>query len=266
MSEALVIQEETNDKLAISTAFSRAAARYDEHAKFQRQVADKLLALLPDDLSGTTVLDLGCGTGYCAKALLQRGASVVCADLSREMLHKARQRCGNEKVTYHIEDAEALSFSSSSFDYVVSSLALQWCDDLALPLAEIKRVTKPSGQYAFSTLVTGSLKELSAAWSKVDEYQHVNRFISTNQIKIALAQSGSVKYQLDCPEIVMWYQTALDLMKDLKGIGATHVKGRSRSFTGKKTLQKLEMEYNKFSNPVGLLPASYQVCLGLVTL
>ncbi|MGV2986921.1 malonyl-ACP O-methyltransferase BioC [Vibrio sp. E150_011] len=266
MSAVLSISDNVNDKVAISIAFGRAAERYDRHAEFQRKVADQLLALLPERLDGKVVLDLGCGTGYCAQALLLRGATLVCADLSRAMLDKARERCGNKKVTYHLEDAEALSFADASFDYVVSSLALQWCDDLALPLKEMKRVTKHRGQCVFSTLVEGSLEELSTAWRKIDEYQHVNQFVSLNQIKIALAQSGCVEYQLDCPKIVMWYQTALDLMKDLKGIGATHVKGRSRGFTGRHTLNALEMEYRKFSNPVGLLPASYQVCLGTVTL
>ncbi|MGR5176970.1 malonyl-ACP O-methyltransferase BioC [Vibrio parahaemolyticus] len=267
MSEVLAnLNDVVVSKQAISAAFGKAAECYDQHAELQRKVADKVLAKLPQNLSGLTVLDLGCGTGYCAQQILARGASVVCADISSDMLQVARRRCGTEKVSYQLADAERLPFGSRAFDYVVSSLALQWCEDLAVPLREMKRVTKPGGVIVFSSLVDGSLRELKQAWSKIDAYQHVNNFTSLNQVKIALAQSGCLNHQLDLPEIVMWYGTALGLMKDLKGIGANHVEGRSKGFTGKRALRMLEMEYQKYANQDGLLPASYQICLGSVAL
>lgn len=254
------------NKDAISAAFGRAAEHYDQHAELQRKVANRLLDKLPNDLSGCRVLDLGCGTGYCAQELLLRGADVVCADLSAEMLAEAQRRCGIENVTYQLADAEQLPFTSAEFDYVVSSLALQWCADLSIPLREMKRVTKTGGAVFFSSLVDGSLKELKRSWGKIDAYQHVNDFTTLNQVKIALAQSGCRDHQLDLPEMVMWYRTALGLMKDLKGIGANHVEGRSKGFTGKQALKALEMEYQKYANQDGLLPASYQICLGSVAL
>jgi len=55
-----------SDKAAIAQAFGKAAQSYDRHAAFQRDVAQRLLAKLPDNLSGWHILDLGCGTGYCS--------------------------------------------------------------------------------------------------------------------------------------------------------------------------------------------------------
>jgi malonyl-CoA O-methyltransferase len=267
MSEVLanLVDYQTN-KAAISESFGRAARFYDQHAELQRLVADRLLALLPNDLTRYRVLDLGCGTGYCSKALLERGANVVCADLSSEMLAVAEQRCGVERVHYQVADAEALPFEDNRFDIVISSLALQWCSDLAVPLSEMKRVTKPGGSLHFSTLLDGSLLELKRSWGKIDAYQHVNDFTSLNQVKIALAQSECIHHQLDLPKIVMWYETAFGLMKDLKGIGATHVEGRSKGFTSRGALKMLELEYKQYANQNGLLPASYQICLGSVAL
>ncbi len=267
MSEVLAnLADYQTNKAAISESFGRAAKHYDEHAELQRLVADRLLALLPTDLTGYDILDLGCGTGYCSKALLERGASVVCADLSSEMLSVAEQRCGSKKVCYQLADAEALPFEANRFDIVISSLALQWCSDLAVPLSEMKRVTKAGGSVHFSTLLDGSLLELKRSWGKIDAYQHVNDFTSLNQVKIALAQSECSNHQLDLPKIVMWYETAFGLMKDLKGIGATHVEGRSKGFTSRRKLKSLELEYKQYANQNGLLPASYQICLGSVAL
>ncbi|MBN3571462.1 malonyl-ACP O-methyltransferase BioC [Vibrio neptunius] len=254
------------DKSAIAEAFGKAASTYDNHAAFQREVGERLLAKLPQDLGGKTVLDLGCGTGYFSEKLRDRGAMVICCDLSPSMLDKAQQRCGFERMAYRQGDAEFLPFDDRSIDYVFSSLALQWCDDLSRPLREIRRVLKPHGKAYFSTLLDGSLKELKSAWGEVDAYQHVNDFISSNQVKIALAQSGNHRNHLDLPTMIVWYDTAFALMRDLKGIGANHVNGRSDGLTHRSALLKVERAYRQFKNHQGLLPATYQVCLGVIHL
>ena len=259
-----IIPYSSSSKTAIADAFGKAASTYDDHAAFQRDVGCRLLKQLPLDLTGKRVLDLGCGTGYFSQVLQQRGAKVTCVDLSNEMLLAAQSRCGNENMTYQQGDAEQLPFASNIFDYVFSSLALQWCHDLSVPLREMRRVTKKNGHLAFSTLLDGSLFELKRSWSKIDSYQHVNDFISANQVKVALAQSGCHSHRLDLPTITVWYDTAFSLMRDLKGIGASHVSGRSHGLTSRKSLLRLEREYQTFKNHQGLLPATYQVCLGVI--
>lgn len=253
-------------KTAIAEAFGRAAETYDQHAAFQRDVGQQLLAKMPQDLSGKTVLDLGCGTGYFSLQLLQRGASVVCFDLSDQMLAKAKLRCGEENVVYQQGDAENLPFENQQFDYVFSSLVLQWCDDLSVPLKEIKRVVKSGGCGFISTLLDGSLLELKQAWAKIDSYQHVNDFLSINQVKVALAQAECDFDPLDLAPITVWYPTAFALMRDLKGIGATHIEGRSAGLTHRRALAKMEQQYQTKRNQQGLLPATYQVCLGVIYL
>jgi len=267
MNQAVLAEPtKTVNKKAIAEAFGRAANTYDQHAAFQRDVGHRLLDKMPSDLSDKTVLDIGCGTGYFSHELLKRGATVVCFDLSDKMLAEARARCGELDVHYQQGDAECLPFDSGSFDYIFSSLALQWCEDLSVPLREIKRVVKPEGSAYISTLLDGSLLELKKAWAKIDSYQHVNDFISFNQVKIALAQSECHAHQLDLAPITVWYETAFTLMRDLKGIGATHVDGRANRLTSRRALLKVEHEYQTYRNHQGLLPATYQVCLGVINL
>ncbi|GLT19312.1 malonyl-[acyl-carrier protein] O-methyltransferase [Vibrio zhanjiangensis] len=252
------------DKSAIAVAFGKAADTYDSHAAFQREVGARLLKLLPEDMRGKTVLDLGCGTGYFAALLRDRGARVVCCDLSEKMLDKARQRCGLTNMQYHQGDAESLPFGDRSIDVVFSSLALQWCNDLSGPLREMRRVLKPDGTIYFSTLLDGSLHELKQSWNVADKYQHVNDFHTLDQIKIALAQAGCHCHQLDLPTITVWYDSAFSLMRDLKGIGANYVSGRSNGLTNRSMLLKVEQAYRGFRNHQGLVPATYQVCLGVI--
>jgi malonyl-CoA O-methyltransferase len=254
---------EVSEKQAICIAFDRAAKTYDAHAQFQRDVADWLVSELESDLTGQHFLDLGCGTGYVAQRLIERGAKVTCVDLSQAMLDQASKRLSSPKVRFVQADAESLPFGNACFDGVVSSLALQWCSDLSKPLAEMKRILKPGGRGLFTSLTDGSLQELQQAWSYIDSHQHVNTFCHTNKIKFALQQVSPFDNLLHCRKFVIWYSSALGLMKDLKGIGATHVEGRSAGLTSGKTLREVEHHYQQFAQPDGL-PATYQVCLGLI--
>jgi malonyl-CoA O-methyltransferase len=169
---------------------------------------------------------------------------------------------GTENVRYLCADAENLPIRDAEFDFVTSSLALQWCDDLSRPIKEIKRVLTLQGVAYISTLLDGSLHELRSAWAQVDSHQHVNMFKSLKRVNIALAQSGIENHQLDLRKITVWYETAIALMKDLKGIGANHVGNRNHGLVSRNAICAVEREYQNFRNSAGLLPATYQVCIG----
>ncbi|WP_040890169.1 malonyl-ACP O-methyltransferase BioC [Vibrio ezurae] len=253
----------TADKLAIASAFGRAATHYDKHAQLQRDVVEKLLQKLPPCLIGVSILDVGCGTGYLTQKLIERGATVTALDLSEKMLEQARRRC-QDSASYCVGDAESLPFADADFDYVVSSLALQWCNDLSVPATELLRVCKSGGEVLFSTLADGSLFELKEAWKCVDHYPHVKEFISDKAINIALAQANGNCYQVDSITMTYWYDSAFSLMKDLKGIGATQLDGRSQGLTKRSTLMQVEQAYQSLFQDDLKLPATYRVCLGLI--
>ena len=255
------------DKQAVASAFGKAAKNYDNAAAFQRKVGHLLLEELPHLHavgSHKKAIDIGCGTGYFSAELVKLGFNVTAADLSSEMLVQAKQRC-NSDCDYLLADAENLPLADNSYDIAFSSLALQWCDDLAVPLKELKRIVRPGGMIFFTTLVDGSLYELKDAWAQVDQHQHVNDFKTENEIKDALAQTGTQVDKLVFSPIVVHYPSALGLMKDLKGIGATHLQQKRKNvLLGRQTLSALEHAYDAHRDESHLLPATYQVCFGVL--
>ncbi|EPA8651294.1 malonyl-ACP O-methyltransferase BioC [Photobacterium damselae] len=286
MSDVIKNKSDDNETLfnkeLIEKAFSKAASNYDQAAAFQRQVGHRLLDKIDLDLIGANtvntsavdtstnkatkkILDVGCGTGYFSQQLQGLGAQVTALDLSNKMLEQTKHRCA-ESVVCVQGDAESLPFTANQFDIGFSNLALQWCDDLSQPLRQLQRVVKPGGKIYFTTLVDGSLFELIDAWKQVDQYQHVNDFLTEREVKLALAQSGAKTHQLEFLPITINYHKAIELMRDLKGIGATHIpNGRNTGLIRKSALHKLELAYRAFQNSQGLLPATYQVCFGVIT-
>jgi SAM-dependent methyltransferase len=143
-------------------AWNLQAARYFKQANLSYDVidygdprcdTDETLHLLPD-VSGKTVLELGCGGGNIGIALAKRGARVTGVDISEAQLQIARQKAQEQGVTVHyIESAiETLDFTPfASLDLVISVCALQYVPDLAEIFKKVHAALRPSGTFIFST-------------------------------------------------------------------------------------------------------------------
>src|SRR5690606_3400762 len=155
----------------IARHFGAAAPHYDQHARLQRDVADRLSAFLPQQLNAEVVLDLGCGTGYCSERLRRRlpDSHLLCLDLALPMLKRSALRGVEGSLV--CADAVALPFPGSSVDLLFSSLAIQWCEDLPQLFAEVRRVLRPGGLALFSTFGPATLQELREAWAEVDVHR-----------------------------------------------------------------------------------------------
>ncbi|MGA9997372.1 MAG: class I SAM-dependent methyltransferase [Pyrinomonadaceae bacterium] len=92
---------------------------------------------------GSSVLDLGCGTGLLA-LLKRKGVTLTGVDISAQCALAARR---NGYDATYVAQLTALPFPNASFDYVVSLDVFGHItfDEKDAALAEIKRVLKPDG-------------------------------------------------------------------------------------------------------------------------
>ncbi len=125
----------------------RAAGYVGLFAQAVDQAIDPLL-----DAAGATkgqkVLDLCCGQGNVAEALLARGCDVVGADFSPAMIATARERV--PAASFIESDAQDLQFDDGEFDAVVSNFGICHVPDQPRALAEARRVLKSGGRFAMS--------------------------------------------------------------------------------------------------------------------
>ena len=251
------------EKTQVADSFSRAASSYDSVADLQRRVGHNLLAQLPADKQ-SVVLDLGSGTGYFTPLLNEqcRPDHLISLDLAQGMLSYARQQRPTPNTSWLCGDAESLPLADSSVDLVFSSLAIQWCENLPALFSEISRVLKPGGRFLFSTLGPETLHELRWSWSEVDQYQHVNRFISFSTLA---NHAGTYLQQVGLSEELelLLYDQVRGLTSELKGIGAHNINaGRQSGLTGKARILAFKQAYEAFRRQDGKLPATYQVFYG----
>lgn len=252
------------DKRQVAASFSRAAESYDSVAALQRAVGHELLARLPESCAPSRWLDLGCGTGYFSRALGQRFAGVegVALDIAEGMLRHAQPLAGARHFV--AGDAERLPLRDQSCDLLFSSLALQWCGDFSAVLSEARRVLRPGGVMAFSSLCVGTLQELRDSWQAVDGFVHVNRFRRFEDYQGLCAASGLHLLSLQTRPQVLHYPDLRSLTHELKALGAHNLNpGRPGGLTGRARMLALLAAYEQFRQPQGL-PATYQVVYGVL--
>lgn len=247
-------------KSLIAHSFGQAAARYDQYAHVQQKVARDLVQFSPAFCADDRVLDLGCGTGFVAQMLAEQEPELLLADLALPMVRQARNKL--PKASALVADAESLPLAATSISTIISSLTLQWCQDLAAVAREARRVLQPDGQLVFSTLGPGTLGELKQAWQTLDHYTHVNHFKSAAEIRAELESGGLRVVSVESYSLVVHYTELVHLLQELKAIGAHNMnRGRKPGLTGAKQLRTLEQHYREFAEPDGRLPATYDVIL-----
>ncbi len=108
-------------------------------------------SLLPKQLEGMNVLDIGCGSGWYAEQLIKAGCHVIAIDVNAHMVEVTQKRLqGSGKIIQADLDKPLDFFSSESFDIVVAPLVIHYLKDLKAPMREIARIIKPGGLFIFS--------------------------------------------------------------------------------------------------------------------
>ena len=247
------------DKQRVRASFAKASNSYDGMAALQRKVGKHLFSRM-SVLEKFEILDLGSGTGFFTQLIAEanQAANIYALDLALPMLHKTRNREQCKKVALVCADAEQLPFIDNSMQLVSSNLALQWCQNLEPLFAGIHRVLENEGSFVFSTFGEGALKELKKAWAEVDDYPHVNDFCSDVVIQAALEKAGFFDIQIESYTYYSEYKNVLDLMRELKGIGAHNASlARKKTLTSKGDMRQLFAAYPEESG--GGIKASFEI-------
>ena len=271
------------DPRVVRRAFSRAAATYDASAALQREVAARMAQRLDYvKLAPARILDAGCGTGEALGELAARypGAELIGLDLAAPMLAQARRRAEASRTLlrrllgpvlrkpaagaprFVCADLNALPLAGVSCDLVWSNLTLQWINDLPRAFAEVRRVMRVGGLFMFSTFGPDTLKELRAAFARVDGHTHTSRFPDMHDVGDALVASGFADPVMDMEQLTLTYGAPDALLHELKSIGATNAtRGRPRGLTGPRRWHRLLAALERLRVD-GRIPATFEVVYG----
>lgn len=136
----------------------------DEGDANRRLNSDPVLWRMVGDVRGLTVLDCGCGPGYLARKLYERGACVTGVDLSPKMVEIARSK--SNRIDFHVDSCSGLTtLADNSFDLLVANYVLMDVSDLRGAVLAFSRVLKPGGV----AVLIFSHPCFPQSWAEVDE-------------------------------------------------------------------------------------------------
>jgi len=107
----------------------------------------QLQPLFPD-LTGKTVLDLGCGYGWHCKYAAENGAkSVFGIDQSQLMIEKAKKCNAADVITYRVCRLQDYDYPAAAYDLVVSNLVLHYVEDLNDVYRRVHKTLRTGGVF-----------------------------------------------------------------------------------------------------------------------
>ena len=176
------------------------AEQYAELTKQEQGTRERLYSLLPQNLKGKLVLDVGCGSGHDAAHYQGEGAQVYGIDISEREINMAKNKM---QGVFTIGSMECLPYENEFFNHVTSMYALQASKDVEKTLLEMARVTKTSG--TINIVTKHPFRNLLESHVNDGNSDYFNQGIVTSKIfegKITLHEPGHTMQQYLNPEML----------------------------------------------------------------
>jgi SAM-dependent methyltransferase len=242
---------------AAPVLFDRALLRARQARAAKMGAATFLLDRAAEDMAGrlhavlrefASAADIGTSGNQVRNALTQRVGDLAGVDLpDREI--------------------EPLALAPESIDLAVSALAFQFVNDLPGVLAQIRRALKPDGLLLAAMIGGDTLTELRQSFAAAEAEleggisPRVAPFADLRDVGALLQRAGFALPVTDVDRIVVRYDNAFALMRDLRRMGATNVLVERRCVpTRRATMLRMAQIYSeRFADPDGRIRATFDV-------
>jgi ubiquinone/menaquinone biosynthesis C-methylase UbiE len=157
-------------KVKAQTTYNAASDHFDDvplgfWERYGRRTVERLRLA-----SGSTVLDVGCGTGASALPAAEKVAPdgrVIGVDLAEKLLALGRAKAthqGLQNIEFRVGDMENLGFPDDHFDAVVSVFSIFFVPNMERQIRELWRMVRPGGQIAITTWGPNFAEPLYGKW------------------------------------------------------------------------------------------------------
>ena len=230
-------------------------------------------------ISPKVLLDAGCGEGADLRALRQRypDAHLAGVDASDAMLAAAsagrqagltvlRRLFGNwlgaDSLRLLCSDFANMPLPDNDVDLLWSNLALHWHPQPQSVFAEWRRVLRVNGLLMFSCFGPDTLKEIRQAFLAIDDFPHVLPFFDMHDLGDMLLATGFSTPVMDMERITVTYESATELIADVRAFGGNPLSARRRGLLGRKGGERVMLALEALRGSGGKIPLTFEVVYG----
>jgi len=225
--------------------FSRHPEDYNNIADTQREIAAKLAELIEAKcrfMSNPNLLEIGCGTGFLTKQMIQRlpKASFLITDLSPAMLHFCSAEIPQKlSAKFAICDITK-GCPDGMFDIITSSLAFQWVDNLNALMEELYSHIKTDGQLIFTTLTEGTFANVAAIFEDNGVLFPLPKLLTIEGIKKATLGFDNITLKEET--YIEKYNSMKEFLDHIHKVGAGNATGTPISVSKLRKIIKKDKE------------------------
>ena len=133
--------------IAVHSMLAASYARTEPHFRPENlAIVDANLRRLAAETSATSLLDLGCGTGFVINLAKHHVRRIVGVDVTRAMLDQV-DRSGPAEIELHEHDTGSFQAAPGGFDLVTAYSFLHHLYDIKPTLATAARALRPGGRF-----------------------------------------------------------------------------------------------------------------------
>lgn len=169
--------------MKVNEQFSKYASHYGTYNIIQEKVATKLLSHVHN--KPKNILDLGCGRGAIVDKIDWEYEHFTGVDFAKGMLELHPSSNAIECIYGDFNDPELYQkLESRHFDYIVSSSALQWAQDLDNVLHNVSKLNAPLSLAIFTSGTFKTLHKTASIQpilrSKDEVYEIQKKYLHAN--------------------------------------------------------------------------------------
>ena len=132
--------------MKVREAYDVWAEQYDTNINKTRDLEAVALKTTLQNISFSSCLEIGCGTGKNTEWLLSKSKKMTAVDFSEEMLAKAKEKISSESVLFQQADITLpWNFTTKKFDLLTFSLVLEHIENLNHIFSEAANHIIPHG-------------------------------------------------------------------------------------------------------------------------
>ena len=229
------------NKDLIQKRFAKNLDTYNDNAKIQKKMAERLLSFL-DRKDFDDILEIGCGTGFLTQ-LVNDGFNfnTYTANDIVESCEKYVKEI-NPEINFIPADIEkAVENSDKKYDLIISNAAFQWVENLKSFIKLLVSKLNDGGILLFSTFGPENFREVNFVLGKTLPYYSANELQ-----EIVKDYKNIVEQEMH----VMAFKTPKDILKHIKSTGVNALEMVSWTKTD---MQKFENGYNNFCSGIPTL-------------
>ena len=244
---------------SVSGGFTETASDYEDAVRFNIEGAQRLVLSIPpgryDD-----VLDVGCGTGLAAQAVIDRfrPARITGVDPAEGMLAKFQEKLGGiegVEITLAKADVENMPVADGSFDLAICSMAYHWFPRKWAAAEAMARALRPGGVVAILMSGRGGEQAYRDVISNIEpiNYRWVGAF-DGNLRSVPEMEDYLVSAGLEPVDIWMETRvrhTTVEAYMERMRVVAGHMIGDQSEAEVAEYVAKIEAELRRRSGPRG---------------